>query len=82
MRRAAKAGDSDRARELRAELRRVEKAWDDALTASVDAEAEAAPAPSGSLLTVRDQVHQTLTLLSVPSAPKLIVAVSSAFFGG
>lgn len=82
VRRAAKSGESARARELRAELRRVEKAWDDALAASVDAEAEVTSAPPGSLLTVRDQVHQTLTLMSVPSAPKLIVAVNSAFFGG
>jgi hypothetical protein len=82
VRRAAKAGDSARARELRGELRRVEQAWDDALTASVDSEPETVTPPSGSLLTVRDQVHQALTLLSVPSAPKLIVAVNGAFFGG
>jgi hypothetical protein len=34
------------------------------------------------LLPVREQVHQALTLLSVPAAPKLIVAVHDAFFGG
>lgn len=33
-------------------------------------------------LSVREQVHQALTLLTVPSSPKLIAAVSEGFFGG
>jgi hypothetical protein len=36
----------------------------------------------GSLLPIREQVHQALTLLGVPAAPKLIVAVHDAFFSG
>ena len=35
-----------------------------------------------SLLPAREQVHQALTLLGVPAAPKLIGAVHSAFFTG
>ncbi|MET7669964.1 hypothetical protein ABZS39_17785, partial [Micromonospora luteifusca] len=30
---------------------------------------------------VRDQVHHALTLLSAPTAPKLIAEVHNAFFG-
>ncbi|MGW4325868.1 hypothetical protein ACWEKR_08265 [Nocardia sp. NPDC004573] len=83
LRRATIAGDSVRARELRAELRRTDKAWEDALAAlapSVD-EPELVGHP-GSLLSIRDQVHQALTLVGVASAPKLIAAVQDAFFGG
>lgn len=36
---------------------------------------------SGPLVPMREQVHQALTLLSVPAAPKLIVEVYTAFFG-
>jgi hypothetical protein len=35
----------------------------------------------GSLLPLREQVHHALTLLTVPAAPRLIVAVHQAFFG-
>jgi hypothetical protein len=35
-----------------------------------------------SLLPVREQVHQALTLIGVPAAPRLIVAVHDAFFSG
>jgi hypothetical protein len=35
-----------------------------------------------SLLPIREQVHQALTLIGVPAAPKLIVAVHDAFFSG
>ncbi|MGF6889398.1 hypothetical protein ABIA39_008863 [Nocardia sp. GAS34] len=83
VRRATMAGDAARARELRAELRRTDKAWEDALAAA--AAPTEAPGPvgrSGSLLSTRDQVHQALTLLGVASAPKMIAAVQDAFFGG
>ena len=42
------------------------------------------PRASGtrSLLPIREQVHQALTLIGVPGAPKLIVAVHDAFFSG
>src|SRR6185369_15921117 len=38
--------------------------------------------PAGSLLSIREQVHHALTLLTVPAAPKLITAVHEAFFPG
>lgn len=80
---ASMAGDRGRARELRAELRQVEQAWDDALAAETasaeDAEEYTEPAQ---LVSVREQVHQALTLLGVAAAPKLIAAVHGAFFVG
>ncbi|HYS33081.1 MAG TPA: hypothetical protein VEM58_12565, partial [Streptosporangiaceae bacterium] len=42
----------------------------------------AAPARTGALLPAREQVHQTLTLLGAPAAPRLIVAVHDAFYAG
>lgn len=81
VRRAALSGDPVRARELRTDLRRAERSWDEALAALTTPEPEPVRR-SGPLLPIRDQVHQALTLLSVPSAPKLIVAVHGAFFGG
>jgi hypothetical protein len=39
-------------------------------------------AAAGPLLPVREQVHQALTLICVPAAPKLISAVHEAFFAG
>ena len=83
VRRTAMSGDPARARELRAELRRAERAWDEALAALTAPEREPEQVrSSGALLPIRDQVHQALTLLGVPSAPKLIVTVHSAFFAG
>jgi hypothetical protein len=42
-----------------------------------------APAGSGGvLLPLREQVHQVLTLLTVPAAPRLISAVNEALFAG
>lgn len=80
VRRAMAAGDRGAARGLRAELRETERAWDDAVLG--------APAPAAraggerGLLPVRDQVHQALTLLGAPAAPKLIGSVYAAFFPG
>jgi hypothetical protein len=85
LRRAASTGDRPRARTLRAELRQAEHEWDSAVS---DLEERAAPPPSalprlaGSLLSIREQVHHALTLLTVPAAPKLITAVHEAFFPG
>jgi hypothetical protein len=84
--------NATRARELRAELRRTERAWD-ALVSPPESSDEDEPAPrqtsSGpprpggtSLLPAREQVHQALTLLGAPAAPKLIGAVHTAFFTG
>lgn len=79
VRRAMAAGDRRAARALRADLRRAEKEWDDAVLggpATRDDDGERG------LLPVREQVHQALTLLGVPAAPKLIGAVYAAFFTG
>jgi hypothetical protein len=87
VRRAAMGGDRIRARALRTELRQAEHAWEDALadieerTSPVEVE-PVTPRHAGPLLPIREQVHQSLTLLSVPAAPKLIVAVHQAFFAG
>ena len=69
----------------------AERAWDEALE---QAAAEAAQAPAepgqapaeipareqGSLLPLREQVHQALSLLTVPASPRLIATVHEAFF--
>jgi hypothetical protein len=80
VREALAARESTRVSELRAELRRAERAWD-ALVTPDGAVAEEPP-DAGSLLPAREQVHQALTLLGVPSAPRLIAAVHAAFFTG
>ncbi|WP_433136730.1 hypothetical protein ACQPZ8_31935 [Actinomadura nitritigenes] len=85
VRRAMATGDRRTARALRADLRRAEQEWDTAVLG--DAGEPEEPAPAGSdgrrgLLPVRDQVHQALTLLGVPAAPKLIGSVYAAFFPG
>ena len=85
VRKAAASGDRLLARSLRAELRQAEHAWDDALARLEESAAPpTVPAPrlAGSLLSIREQVHHALTLLTVPAAPKLIIAVHEAFFPG
>lgn len=83
VRRAVLAADALAARRLRAELREAEDDWDEALAAAAPPapQPEASPV-TGALVPIREQVHQALTVLSVPSAPRLIVAVHSALFGG
>ncbi len=86
VRRAATSGDRAKARVLRTELRRAEDDWEDAL-AELEPPAERTPPrtsvqPAASLLPLREQVHHALTLLTVPAAPRLIVAVHEAFFSG
>jgi hypothetical protein len=79
--RSALAGhEAERVRELRAELRRAERSWD-ALTAPPDRAEDDRPGLA-SLLPAREQVHQALSLLGIPAAPKLIAAAHSAFFTG
>ncbi|WP_280234524.1 hypothetical protein [Nocardia cyriacigeorgica] len=78
VRRAAASGDRTTARRLRAELRRAEDSWD----AVVLGAAPEAPVPPTSTVPVREHVHRALTLLSVPSAPKLVLAVHTGFFSG
>nr|WP_240940390.1 hypothetical protein [Planosporangium flavigriseum] len=70
------AGDRAQARVLRAELRRAEREWDAALDGLVE------KMPDAPLVPLRDQVHNALTLLGAPAAPKLVIAVHEAFFAG
>ncbi|WP_433208972.1 hypothetical protein ACQP00_44285 [Dactylosporangium sp. CS-047395] len=85
LRRAATTGDRAHARTLRAELRRVEQEWDEALADLQDRvpqQRERSLAAAPPMLSIREQVHHALTLLTVPAAPKLIIAVHDAFFPG
>jgi hypothetical protein len=86
---AATGGDTERASELRAQLRRAERAWD----ALVDTDdppmaaelADTPPSPpvgQGAMLPAREHAHRALMLLQTPAAPKLIVGVHEAFFPG
>ncbi|KND46644.1 MULTISPECIES: hypothetical protein [Streptomyces] len=85
---ASAAGDTERAGELRMQLRRAERAWDALVGAGEPATAPphpvpaAAPAARGSQLPAREHVHRALMLLGTPAAPKLIVGVHEAFFPG
>jgi hypothetical protein len=88
IRKAALRGDAVRAKALRRDLRETERAWDDALEAAEEAArpesattaATAATAASPSLLPVREQVYEALSVLTVPAAPRLISTVHEAFF--
>ncbi|MEU2309411.1 hypothetical protein [Streptomyces misionensis] len=95
MRSAQLARDSEQVKQLRAELRRTQRAWDalfeqaeDTEETPADDEAHRAPAQKKPAqqppveLPAREQVHQVLTLLAVPAAPKLISTVHEAFFTG
>ncbi|MER6177044.1 hypothetical protein [Streptosporangium sp. NPDC001681] len=77
VRRAVKAKENSLARSLRGELRRAEQAWDAAITSEAPTPA---CEPETSLLPIREQVHQALAMLGVPTSAKLIVAVNDAFF--
>jgi hypothetical protein len=92
VREAVLAGDRERARALRHDLRQAEQRWEDSLA---EAEAEDArpertqsvtyAVPGGAirepaLLPLREQVHEALSLLTVPAAPRLIATVHEAFF--
>lgn len=89
VREAVLAGDPALGSARRAELKRAEQAWEDALTARAPAAGESraavpsrpGPGSSGSLLPLREQVYEALSLLQVPAAPKLIATVHEAFFG-
>jgi hypothetical protein len=93
VREAVLAGDVERASGLRRDLRQAEQHWEDALAnAKGNVTANAVPAgpalperqstarAQASLLSIRDQVHQALSLLTVPAAPRLIATVHEAFF--
>ena len=94
VRQAVLAGDPALASARRTELKRAERAWDEALTAVAPPAAstqealapeamtpEALAEPVGPLLPLREQVYEALSLLQVPAAPKLIATVHEAFFG-
>jgi len=98
VREAVLSGDPALAKTRRAELKRAEQAWEDALAAATvsaapepadtasgptapKASPAAGPTEPGSLLPLREQVYEALSLLQVPAAPKLIATVHEAFFG-
>ncbi|WBB47443.1 hypothetical protein O3597_20165 [Verrucosispora sp. WMMA2044] len=81
VRRAVMARDDVQATALRAELRAAERDWEQALgvlTKQADGQLASVESP---LVSLRDQVHHALTLLSAPAAPKLIAEVHNAFLG-
>lgn len=87
VRQAVAAGDRVRARALRGELRRAQEEWDQAVERLDEEAPQAVPAAAGCasagpLLPIREQVHQALTLLGGPAAPRLILTVHRAFFAG
>jgi hypothetical protein len=88
VREAMLSGEQALASAHRARLKQAEQAWEDALAAAAEAStgsgasASAQTAdPPGSLLPLREQVYEALSLLQVPAAPKLIATVHEAFFG-
>jgi hypothetical protein len=84
VREAVLAGDRALASVRRAELGRAERAWEAALAAAappVIGPGRQPPPGWGSLLPLREQVYEALSLLQVPAAPKLIATVHEAFFG-
>ena len=94
VREAVLAGDRELAGERRSALKSAERAWEDALDAAAaeaGSPAQAGTTPPagspersalpGSLLPLREQVYEALSLLQVPAAPKLIATVHEAFFG-
>lgn len=78
VRTAMRARDTATARTLRADLRAAERAWDGLVTGETKAPRKNGPGTA----TVRERVHQALAVLGAPAQPRLIVAVSEAFFGG
>jgi hypothetical protein len=82
VREAVLSGEAALAAKRRGELKQTENAWEDALSAAAKtAQRPARPAQAGSLLPLREQVYEALSLLQVPAAPKLIATVHEAFFG-
>ncbi|OIJ95025.1 hypothetical protein [Streptomyces colonosanans] len=90
IRQALTQHDSAQVDLLGEELTRTQRAWNvlcgisdsgsPDTVQSAPAPTDAETVPSG--LTVRDQVHQALTLLTVPASPKLLSQVHHAFFSG
>jgi len=89
VREAVLAGERARGRQLRADLREAEGEWERALAAAGPGPGAPEPgsgergtpaAGDASLLPLREQVHEALSLLQVPAAPRLIATVHEAFF--
>lgn len=82
VRRATRDGDRERARVLRADLRAAEEVWDELLETDATDETEEPEETENTspLLPLREQVHEALSLLTVPATPKLIATVHEAFF--
>jgi hypothetical protein len=90
VRRAVLDGDAGRAAALHRDLDHAEQAWDTAVYAQAGHPSELPAADAGeppgaeprggTLLPLREQVHEALSLLLVPAAPKLIATVHEAFF--
>ncbi len=79
IRKAVSAQDFAQASQLRTQLRALEAQWHGALELAESS----VPGKAGKMqLPVRETVHQILTLLAVPAAPRTIVAVHAAFFAG
>jgi hypothetical protein len=91
VREAVLAGDRERASALRRDLRQAEQDWEDALAEADPSRADDDPSArqparhdasraAAPLLPLREQVHEALSLLTVPAAPRLIATVHEAFF--
>lgn len=80
VRRAVASGDRTSARQLRVELRKTEKDWEEAVLGGDEDHAE--DEVGGLSVPVREHVHRALTLLSAPAAPRLIRSVHEGFFSG
>ena len=92
VREAVLAGDRGHAGTLASNSGSRTEDWEDALTqvqqvgrGDRESSAESAESAAGarpSLLPLREQVHEALSLLAVPAAPRLIATVHEAFFAG
>lgn len=84
---ASAAGNAERAAELRAQLRRTERAWDALVDTEPPPDLPAAHSMGAEpivreqlSLPAREQAYRVLMLLRAPAAPKLIASVHGAFF--
>ncbi|MFF5759986.1 hypothetical protein OHA09_36920 [Streptomyces longwoodensis] len=87
MRQAQMQRDQALLSHLRAELRRAQRSYDalfdaDGQAPGTEEPAATHPGPRAAKMPAREQVHQVLTLLTVPAAPKLISQVHEALFAG
>ncbi|WP_234309381.1 hypothetical protein [Streptomyces sp. NRRL F-5193] len=85
VRQALTQGDHTQLGTLGEELRRAQRAWEvlcglDSNPTRDQQPTPATPEPPRDNLPLRDQVHQALTLLTVPASPKLLSQVHQAFF--